>query len=148
MAGNAKGEIVFQAGAKQYIWVFSVDAICALEDHLDKGLVAITDELQSWLPPTRVVDGKAVPVRETAAQLKARNSRVRMGFARAVFWAGLQDHQPDCSLKMAGDVIKELGGLIPAMDVIVRGLGVAFPDAGEPGKEPTARPRKASQKAG
>ena len=143
MGGNAKGEVAFEVGGKQYIWHFSVGAICALEDHLDRGLFSITEELQSWLPPTRQVDGKAVPVDESPEQASARQARIRLGFARSVFWAGLQDHQPEHSIKMAGDLMGEMGGLIPALAVIVKGMSAAMPDA--PAEEQPARPRRASR---
>jgi hypothetical protein len=144
MAANGKGEVTFQVGKKQFTWVFSTNAICMLEEHLDLGLVAITEELQSWLPPATMVDGKPVAVEESPEQIKARNGRVRLGLARSVFWAGLQDHHPGHSLKMAGDLIGEMGGLIPAMGVIMQGLGAAFPDAEPEGA--AAHPRKASRK--
>lgn len=143
MVKNAKGEITFQVEDKQFTWAFTTNAICMLEDHLGMGLVAITDELQSWLPPYRMVDGKPRPIEESPEQVKARNSRVRLGFARSVFWAGLQEYHSGYSIKMAGDLMTEMGGLVAGMNVIMQGLGGALPDV-EPEDAPS--PRRASRK--
>lgn len=144
MAENPKGEIKFEVGKKQFTWCFSVGAICALEDHLDRGLIDITTELQSWMPPSVIKDGKPVPAPESPEDSRARNARIRLGFARAVFWAGLQDHHPDTSLKAAGDLIGEMGGLIPALGIIVRGMGSAMPNAAA--EDAPAVPRMANRR--
>ena len=104
MATNPTGVVMIPLGkGKQLRWVFSVDAICALEDHLDRGVIEITAEIMSWLPPSRMVDGKPVALPETPEQTATRNGRVRMGFCRAVFWAGLQEYHPDHTIAMAGE---------------------------------------------
>jgi hypothetical protein len=145
MANAELGEVGFEAAGKKYIWIFSVGAMIALEEHLDRGIIDITEELQSWLPPFEMIDGKAVPKAETPEQIKARNSKMRLGFCRSLFWSGLQDHHSEIDIKAAGEVMKALGGMVPTLGVILKGVGLSKVEEGEAAAvaNPRKRPRAA-----
>lgn len=118
MSNRTKGEIGFDAGGKRYTLCFSVNALCALEDRLEIGAV-------------------------TVAQQMADASTMRIGTARALFWAGLQDAHPELTLDAAGAVMSEIG-ITAAVEVISKGMAAAFPD--EAGGPLGARQNKAAGK--
>lgn len=115
-----KGEVTFNAGEATYTLRFSIDAICALEEKLGRGILDIVAEMQSWAPP---------PAGETAAQAKARIGRLRMGLVRAMFWAALRDHHPKIDMRQAGELIVPAGGMNEVVGLIGQALVLAFPAA-------------------
>ena len=138
MANPQRGEVSFESGGKTYILRYSANALCALESELDRGILDIAAEMQSWGPPLGA-DGK--PLDETADQAAARARRMRLSLVRALFWAGLIDDAPHLSLAQAGDLITAIGGLQAALVLVVDAFAKAFPDdAGTKG----ARPPKAA----
>jgi hypothetical protein len=79
MANPARGEVGFKAGDAVYTLKFSTNAICELEDHLDKGLNTIVANME------------------------------RLTTVRALLWAGMRAHHPDVTLKQAGEMIDRVG---------------------------------------
>jgi hypothetical protein len=146
MSNPHKGEIAISADGKKYKWCFSANAISVLEEHLDRGIFDIAEELRSWSPP---LDDRSQPKPETAAEIKARNARVRFGFCRSVFWAGFQDAHPDMTVQLAGDIMMKNGGLIGGLALIMQGMMLAFPQSGEGEGDAGANPpnRAARRKA-
>lgn len=102
MANAHKGELAFTAGAKDYTLRFSANAICELEQQVDRAAADI---------------------------VAALGGTPRYSLIRAVLWAGLTEHHPAITLKTAGEIMDELGGLAAAMRVVTKGLVLAFPDA-------------------
>jgi hypothetical protein len=102
MANAHKGELAFQAGGQDYTLRFSANAICELEQQVDRAEADIVASLQGT---------------------------PRYSLIRAVLWAGLTGHHPGITLKAAGDIMDALGGLAAAMQIVTRGLVLAFPDA-------------------
>jgi hypothetical protein len=121
MANPQKGEVSFEAGGASYTMRLSVDALCALEEATGKGVVALSAELSD-------------------------PARLRMSTVRHVVWAGLREHHPDVSLKAAGELIVEAGGLAKMMEHVSLAFQRAFPDEEKKGKG--ARPQKPDQKSG
>lgn len=142
MANPHKGELPVVAGNKTYTFCFSVDAICALEARLDRGLFDIAQELATWSQPVDIVEGKPVPRQETPEQQRARMSRVRMGLCRDVFWAGFQQHHPGMTPTEAGQIMTEVGGLVGAMEIIDKALAASFPPAEAAAPNPRQRTRR------
>lgn len=133
MANRQKGEVAFTAAGKSYRLRFSTNALCELEDITGRGVTDVMLELASWMPPT---DDKGKPIEESPDQMKARASKMRMGFVRDVFCAGLRDQNPDINVKEAGDLIQDVGGMIRVMDLINSAFAAGF----DTGKKP--RPPK------
>lgn len=140
MDNPLKGEVSFEADDKTYTLIFSNNAFCALEKHLDCGIFDIYDEIASWSPKT---DGKGKPLPETKQETEARARRIRLGFCRALFWAGLNERHPEITLEEAGRLMTAAGGLIGVMNLIATGVAAAQPKA-EPGG--VARPEKRARR--
>lgn len=136
MANAHKGEVEFTADGKAYFLRFSTNAVCELEEVTGLGANAISRELGAWGPP---VDGKGKPKAETAEQATARLDRVRVTLVRQVFWASLRDRHPDVTIKEAGDLMAEIGGMTEALEL----LNQAFVRA-QPPETKGARPPKAA----
>lgn len=79
MANPARGEVALKVGDLDYTLKFSTNAICELEDHLNRGLNEIVSDLE------------------------------RLSVVRALLWAGLRSNHPELTLKMAGDIIDKCG---------------------------------------
>jgi hypothetical protein len=119
MANPHRGEVSFDADGKSYTLHFSTNAICELEDKLDRSFVSISNDL-----------AKAVSAPD----------KIRMTTLRAIFWAGLQDHHPEIDLKAAGKLILSTGGMLGVMNLITEGFARAFPDPETKGARPQSTP--------
>lgn len=105
MADSVTGKIPFVAAGVAFTLQFSVNAIVALEDVLDKSIIQIPRLLLSH----------------------------RMGPLRAAFWAGLQEHHPGITLKDAGELIPKIEGDKKALQLVGEAIEAAFPTKGEGG---------------
>lgn len=115
MANKHRGEVTIMIEGKVYTLCFSIDAMCQLEDVLGKGIVVITQEF-------------ADPI------------KIKVGTARAAFWAALQEHHPEVTLKAAGELIPAAGGLTVILEKVGEAIIQAFPKPDE-----NARPQKAAR---
>lgn len=86
MANRVIGEASFDLGGKKYTLCFNNDALVQLEDQLDRGIVAITSEVQLWTKEPE---------------------RIRLKWIRALLWAGLRKHHPNMSIEDAGELIEQ-----------------------------------------
>jgi len=116
MHNPVKGEVGFMVDDERYVLVFSINALCALEDALD---MSVSD----------------IGARMTAG--------MRMSFLRTVFWAGLIDRRPDLTEREAGDILTAVGAA-EAGSLIAQAFTAAFPKA--EAATGAARPRSAPAK--
>lgn len=79
MANPALSEVTLKVADAEYILKYSTNAICELEDLLNKGLNEIVSDL------------------------------ARLSTVRAMLWAGLRAKQPDVTIKSAGEIIDKCG---------------------------------------
>jgi hypothetical protein len=114
MANPHKGEIAFEAEGRSYVLRFSIDAICQLEAETNRGIVSLIGELQD-------------------------PEKMSLTMVRRILWAGLQEHQPDLSLKDAGELIPAAGGMANLLVMFGKAFSASFPAL----KEDGPRPRKA-----
>lgn len=105
MANPHRGEVALTVGDQDYTLSFSINAICELEDALDKPVAKIAEGLQDA-------------------------SGVRMTVVRTVIWAALRDHHEEITLKEAG-IIASQAGIQAAMAAISAAFSLAFPEAKE-----------------
>lgn len=133
------GEISFEAGGKRRRLVYTNNSFCALEDHLGRGIIEIYADLAALSPK---VDAKGKFLPETEAEAAARGRRIRLGFIRAVFWAGLIEDNKEITISQAGDLMEEVGGLMPTINLIMGGVAAAQPAS----KDQDARPPKEAGK--
>lgn len=75
MANPALGEVAFKAADAEYTLKFSTNAICELEERLDKGLNTIVANME------------------------------RLTTVRALLWAGLRAHHPSVTIQQAGEIL-------------------------------------------
>lgn len=93
MSKGAKA-VSLELGGRTLWLQYDIDKLILLEDLLDLGV----DEINAQL---------------------ATNGR--LGFVRAVLWAGLQAHQPGIDLKAAGELLA-----LPGADGVGAAIGTAF----------------------
>lgn len=79
MANPARGEVAFKVDDTEYTLKFSTNAICELEDRLDKGLNTIVGNME------------------------------RVTTVRALLWAGLRAHHPEVTIGSTGEIIDRAG---------------------------------------
>lgn len=115
MANPLKGEIELVAGEVIYTLKFSIDAICSLEERLGKGFPVIAIEMQD-------------------------PRRMTLGMVRQLLHASLGEMHPEVTLKEAGELIVEAGGMVEVLGKISAAINAAFPARAE--ASGTRRPPK------
>ena len=116
MANKQKGEVAVTVGQKRYVLCYSVNALCELEGATGKRFVDLAAELSD-------------------------PARVTIKVVRDFFHAVLIEHQPDVTLREAGDIMVKAGGMLAIMTKINESLVLAFPEA----KESSRPPREAGE---
>jgi len=138
------GDVSFEANGKTYVLRYTTAAYVALEAHLDRGIIDIYEELSTWSPPFD--PAKQAPLKETPEQLVARVKRMRLGFMRALFWAGFHDLHREVTIEQAGELMETIGGMMEAYRLVVGGVsqsqarvgdGAARPPKGAAGRRRT-----------
>jgi hypothetical protein len=103
MANPNRGEVALAAGGRAYKLSFSVNALCELEEELDK------------------------PVAEIVAAFQDEK-HVRLGSIRVLLWAALRDHHDEVTIKEAGLIATD-AGIQPVVEAIGQAFRLAFPEA-------------------
>lgn len=142
MDNRELGEVSFEASGETYTLRYSQGAFIALEEHLNRGILDIFDELISW-GPKRDKNGK--PLSETQAEIEARVKRMRLGFCRSLFWAGFHDLHKDVSIERAGELMNQIGGMMGAYKLVVEGFSASWPATAE-GKSEARPPKRSSSR--
>lgn len=124
MANRVRGEVDFDLNGQKYTLCFDHAAMIELEDLLDKGIVAITKEMQAW---------------------QQDPDRIRLKWIRALLFAGLKRHQPKLSLDDVSDLMGQPSQSIGIMDKINEALGKAF---GSDEKADDVRPTNGDARSG
>lgn len=102
MANKIRGEITVKYQGKDIILVLTTNAICDLEDSLDRRITDILDEISN-------------------------PEAVRMKTIRHIFRAMMKTHSPEATLEQAGELIDSLQGSHDK--VMSDALVAAFPEA-------------------
>ena len=106
-ANPVKGEVSFElVSGEAYTLQFTIDAICTLEELLDKSSMEIFTLL----------------------------ARGRIGVLRAAMWAGLQARHPKITLREAGEIIPHIKGEPKALQLVTRAMNLAFGEADQDGE--------------
>ena len=104
-----KGEVSFElVSGETYTLQFTIDAVCTLEELLDKSTMEIFTQL----------------------------ARGRIGTLRACMWAGLQAHHPKISVREAGEMIPHIKSKDGenALQLVTRAMNLAFGEADQDGE--------------
>jgi len=115
VSNPVKGEIGFDGAGKRWTLVYSVNALCRMEDELGEGPMAL------------------------ATAMMSDPQKIRIGTVRTIFWAGLADNHPDLTKDGAGEIMTAIG-LDAAMQHIAKAFTAAFP-AAEAGRPLARAPR-------
>ena len=105
MANAKRGEVALSAEGGEVILRFTTDALCALEDEMNMGVAEIGRQLASG-------DG------------------LRISSARQFVRVAMLDHQPDATLKSAGELMDSVG-IVNALNAAASAFQKAFPQEGE-----------------
>jgi hypothetical protein len=101
-----KGDVTFEAGNKSYTLRYSHLALVKLEKLLDKGLMKIMREIDTW---------------------RENPDDMRVGMVVALLWAGLQKHHPKITVDEAAELLDEMdGGAARAVEIIGESFQRAF----------------------
>lgn len=99
MVRKLRGEVSLQVEEQTFQLVYDVNALCAIEDVLDKSVLEVMTTI------------KGMP---------------KLGLVRALLWGGLRRYHEDLSLSDAGDLVMA-AGMGPALKVVQEGIQAAFP---------------------
>lgn len=111
MANPHRGGVGLKAGDTDYTLSFSINAICELEDALDKPVAQIAESLRD-------------------------EKNVRMTTVRTVIWAALLDHHR-VDIDEAGRIASD-AGIGACMQAVGQAFSLAFPEAGDGARPPKA----------
>ncbi len=101
MANPNRGGVGVRVGDDEWVFSFSINALCELEDLLDKPVAQIVVAL-----------GDA--------------DNMRISDVRAMVWAALLDHHEGITLKEAGGVASKIGTM-DCLEKVGKALELAFP---------------------
>lgn len=103
MANSKSGAVKFTANDQAYTLVFSMNALCELEEVTGKDLMSVMQAL----------DGE---------------SGFSLRMVRALLWAGLSDNH-EMTLKDVGRLVEELGGVQEVVPLIEKAFQTGMPEA-------------------
>ncbi|MCM3680264.1 hypothetical protein M3656_13580 [Sphingomonas paucimobilis] len=110
MTGTAnaqRGQLGFQVGDDQWVFAFTTNALCAVEEEFDLKDITELEKVLSDSPSLRTI--------------------------RKLFRIGLTDVHPDMTDIEAGQIMEAVGGLEPSLELIMRAVEQAFPEAAKKG---------------
>ncbi|WP_311270491.1 hypothetical protein [Sphingobium sp. WCS2017Hpa-17] len=116
-ANKHRGQLGFEVDGNRWVFAFTTNALCAVEEEFDLKDISELETVLSQSPSLRTI--------------------------RKLFRIGLTDCHPDMTDHEAGQIMEAVGGLEPSLELIMRAVEQAFPEAATDG---AARPRKAPAK--
>lgn len=105
MGNKTRGICDIDVGGAALRLHFTANAMCELEDKANKGFLEFMADFQA----------------------ASEAGKMRLSDVRLMFWAGLIEHQPETTIKDAGRIITDLGGIEPAMEQLRVALELAMP---------------------
>lgn len=140
------GDVSFECEGKSYTLRYTTAAFVALESYLDRGIVDIYDELSRWSPKFDPVTRKPIP--ETPKETIDRAKGMRLGFMRALFWAGMHDLHREVTVDEAGEIMTKIGGMTAAFALVMRGVANSQSDSSAGSAVPRPLKRSAARRRG
>jgi hypothetical protein len=119
MASNPrKGEVEFTLGEKSYTLLFSINALCVLEERMGGG--SFVELANAMRDP----------------------DKVGLSTLRTLFWSGLYERHEELTEKEAGQLMHDLG-LVEASNLVMKAFTLSFPEVKAPGPLPQAGKKRA-----
>lgn len=113
-----RGHLGFEVDGQQWVFAFSTNALCAVEEEFDLKDITELEKVLSDSPSLRTI--------------------------RKLFRIGLTDVHPDMTDIEAGQIMEAVGGLEPSLELIMRAVEQAFPEGAKKGgagpRKPAPRP--------
>jgi len=109
-----RGQLTFEVGDQRYTFAFSTNALCQVEDEFELGDISELGDILTGKPSVRTV--------------------------RKLFRIGLTDCMPDLTDADAGTLIDDVGGVVPAVELVGRAVQAAFPEAAASGSKGPRKP--------
>jgi hypothetical protein len=118
-AGNKqRGQLGFEVDDQKWVFAFTTNALCAVEEEFDLKDITELEGVLSSSPSLRTI--------------------------RKLFRIGLTDCHPDMTDQEAGQIMEAVGGLEPSLELIMRAVEQAFPEAAKGGgtgpRKPAPKP--------
>jgi len=113
-----RGQLVFVVNDEQWSFAFTTNALCALEEEFDLKDISELETVLGNSPSLRTI--------------------------RKLFRIGLTDCHPSMTDIEAGQIMEAVGGLEPSLELVMRAIETAFPEAAKGG---AAGPRTPAPKA-
>ena len=116
-ANPQRGQLGFEVDGHRWVFAFTTNALCAVEEEFDLKDITELERVLSSSPSLRTI--------------------------RKLFRIGLTDCHPDMDDMEAGQIMEAVGGLEPSLELIMRAVEQAFPEAAKKGN---GGPRKLAPK--
>ncbi len=114
-----RGRLGFEVGEQAFTFAFSTNALCEVEEAFELTDITQLESVLGEKPSLRTI--------------------------RTLFRIGLTDCHPQMSDREAGALMEEVGGLEPSLELIMRAINVAFPEATPGGTENPPQPAGAGR---
>ena len=112
-ANPQRGQMGVEVDGRTLTFAFTTNALCAIEDEFDLADITGLEKVLNDSPSLRTI--------------------------RKLFRIGLTDLHPEMTDVEAGEIMDAVGGLEPSLELIMRAVEQAFPEAAAKG---TANPRQ------
>ena len=117
-ANPQRGQLGFEVGGEQWVFAFGTNALCAIEDEFELEDITGLEKVLNDSPSLRTI--------------------------RKLFRIGLTDLHPTMTDVEAGEIMDAVGGLEASLELIMRAVEQAFPEAAAKGaagpRQRTAKP--------
>jgi len=111
MTNKVRGKIDFEVDGTSYSLHFTANGMCELEEAAGCNAMAFLKRLEA-----------------SAAE------NLSFGDVRLLFWAGLQEHHPEMSVRDAGALMTAMGGIAKAMELTGQAVADSMPKPDEGGE--------------
>jgi hypothetical protein len=117
-ANPQRGQLGFEVDGAHWVFAFTTNALCAVEEEFDLADITGLEKVLGASPSLRTI--------------------------RKLFRIGLTDCHPEMNDIEAGQIMEAVGGLEPSLELIMRAVEQAFPEAAKNGtggpRAPLPRP--------
>jgi hypothetical protein len=110
MTNRIRGKVDFDVDGASYSLHFTANGMCELEAAAGCSAMAFLKRLEA-----------------------SAGDDLSFGDVRLLFWAGLQEHHPDMTVRDAGALMTDMGGIATAMELTGRAVADSMPKPNEGG---------------
>lgn len=115
-ANAQRGQLGFEVDDQKWVFAFTTNALCAVEEEFDLKDITELEKVLSDSPSLRTI--------------------------RKLFRIGLTDCHPEMTDMEAGQIMEAVGGLEPSLELIMRAVEQAFPEAAKTGSQGPRSPAR------